>query len=63
MIVWIASYPKSGNTFLRILLAEYMFGNFNSEYNFSTLSKIDMFPNLFLFNPLLDDSIIKNLND
>jgi len=63
MIVWIASYPKSGNTFLRILLAEYMFGNFNSEYNFSTLSKIEMFPNLFKFNPLLNDNIIRNLND
>ena len=29
MIVWVASYPKSGNTFLRILLSNYLYGNLN----------------------------------
>ena len=31
MILWIASYPKSGNTYMRALLASYFFtqdGNF-----------------------------------
>ena len=28
-IVWIASYPRSGNTFLRLLLANYFVGRFN----------------------------------
>ena len=34
MIVWLASYPKSGNTFVRSLLSSYIFskdGNFNFE--------------------------------
>ena len=32
MIVWLASYPKSGNTYLRALLSGYLFskdGNFD----------------------------------
>jgi len=63
MIVWIASYPKSGNTFLRILLAEYLYGDFSSSYNFTSLSKIEMFPNLFRFNPLLHDKIAGSIQD
>lgn len=63
MIVWIASYPKSGNTFLRILLAEYLYGDLSTRYNFSSLNKIEMFPNLFRFNPLLDDKIVSNIKD
>ena len=63
MIVWIASYPKSGNTFLRILLAEYLYGDFSSSYKFSSLSKIEMFPNMFRFNPLLDDNIAGSIQD
>ena len=34
MIIWLASYPKSGNTFVRSLLSSYIFskdGNFNFE--------------------------------
>jgi len=61
MIVWVASYPKSGNTFLRILLSDYMYGDLNKEYNFSNLNKIEMFPNLFRYYPLVDEKIISNL--
>ena len=34
MIFWLASYPKSGNTYLRALLAAYFFtkeGNFDFD--------------------------------
>jgi len=63
MIVWVASYPKSGNTFLRILLSDYMYGDLDKEYNFSNLSKIEMFPNLFRYYPLIDEKIIDNLSE
>lgn len=42
MILWIASYPKSGNTWLRALLSSYYFskdGSFNQEF----LKMIDQF--------------------
>ena len=43
MIFWIASYPKSGNTWLRALLSSYYFsedGTFDQKY----LKMIDQFP-------------------
>ena len=43
MIFWIASYPKSGNTWLRALLSSYYYskdGFFNQKF----LKKIDQFP-------------------
>ena len=43
MIIWIASYPKSGNTWLRALLSSYYFstdGLFNQKF----LKMIDQFP-------------------
>ena len=43
MIIWIASYPKSGNTWLRALLSSYFFSE-NGEFNFEMLKKIDSFP-------------------
>ena len=63
MIVWVASYPKSGNTFLRILLSDYLYGDLNSVFDFSNLSKIEMFPNLFRYNPLLDEKIINDIKE
>ena len=43
MIIWIASYPKSGNTWLRSLLASYFFSK-KGEFDFSLLDKIKQFP-------------------
>ena len=63
MIVWVASYPKSGNTFLRILLSDYLYGDLNVPFDFSNLSKIEMFPNLFRYNPLLDEKIINDIKE
>ena len=42
MIIWIASYPKSGNTWLRSLLSSYLFSN-KGTFNFQLLKKIDQF--------------------
>ena len=33
MIIWVASYPKSGNTWIRSLLSSYLFSS-NGEFNF-----------------------------
>ena len=48
MIIWLASYPKSGNTLLRSILATYFFSN-NGEFKFEHLYKIDQFPSLHHF--------------
>lgn len=45
MIIWLASYPKSGNTLLRSILATYFFSE-NGEFKFEHLYKIDQFPSL-----------------
>jgi len=43
MIIWIASYPKSGNTWLRALLSSYFY-SINGEFKEHLLKKIDQFP-------------------
>ena len=43
MIIWLASYPKSGNTWLRALLTSYYYSK-NGEFNFKLLPKISGFP-------------------
>ena len=41
--MWLASYPKSGNTWLRALLTAYFYSE-NGIFNFDILSKIYQFP-------------------
>ena len=48
MIIWIASYPKSGNTWLRALLSTYFFSN-DGTFHDSLLKNIDQFPTLKYF--------------
>ena len=43
MIIWIASYPKSGNTWLRSLISSYLYSK-NGEFNFNLLKNIRQFP-------------------
>ena len=43
MIIWLASYPKSGNTLLRSLLGTYFFSP-NGEFDFKYIYKIQQFP-------------------
>ncbi len=45
MIIWIASYPKSGNTYLRSFLASYYFSE-DGKFSFEQLLKIHQFPNM-----------------
>ena len=48
MILWIASYPKSGNTFVRSMLASYFFSK-DGSYDFSLIKNIKQFPHGGLF--------------
>jgi len=43
MIIWIASYPKSGNTWLRALISTYFFSK-DGTFDDSLLKNIDQFP-------------------
>ncbi len=43
MIIWIASYPKSGNTWLRAMLSAYFYSN-NGNFSFDLLDNIKEFP-------------------
>ncbi len=51
MIIWLASYPKSGNTFLRSLLSSYFFTN-DGVFNFEVLNTIKQFPHYSLFKKI-----------
>ena len=51
MIIWLASYPKSGNTLVRSMLSAYNFSN-TGEFNFELLKNIKQFPNRNIFNYL-----------
>ena len=47
-IVWITSYPKSGNTWIRAFLSDYLFSE-NKDFEFSLLHNIEKFPKKRLF--------------
>ncbi len=48
MIIWIASYPKCGNTWVRSLLSAYYFTK-DGEFNFNLLKNIKQFPSKDFF--------------
>ena len=51
MIIWLASYPKSGNTLLRSILASYFFSK-DGNFNFNHLNFINQFPIISQFSKL-----------
>ena len=53
MIIWIASYPKSGNTWIRALVATYLYAIKEGEFNFDLLKTIPKFTQDKYFSPLL----------
>ena len=64
MIIWLASYPKSGNTFVRSLLSSYIFSK-NGDFNFELLNNIKQFPDNSLFKEIgvdinNEDEMFKN---
>ena len=57
MIIWIASYPKSGNTYIRSFLSAYYFSK-DGTFDFDLLNNIKQFPNTEFF-----DTNIKDLDE
>ena len=60
MIIWLASYPKSGNTWLRFIILSLLFGN-KTEINLDHLKSIEQFPSKSQFTGLELD--ITNLRE
>jgi len=60
MFIWLASYPKSGNTLLRSMLAGYFFST-DGIYNFNLIKNIKQFPHGGMFKKMGID--IKNHNE
>ncbi|WP_440655808.1 sulfotransferase domain-containing protein [Candidatus Pelagibacter sp. HIMB1509] len=54
MIIWLASYPKSGNTYVRAFLSAYYFSD-NGQFDFNLISNIDQFPHEKYFNQKVDN--------
>jgi hypothetical protein len=48
MFIWLASYPKSGNTLVRSMLSAYFFSQ-DGNYNFQLIKNIKQFPHGGLF--------------
>ena len=61
MIVWISSYPKSGNTWIRTFISTYYLSS-NDKFDFNMLKNIQQFPHEKFFNKKITDinSAIKN---
>ena len=51
MIIWLASYPKSGNTLLRSILSSYLYSK-DGSFEFNNLDNITQFPLTEHFLPL-----------
>ena len=57
MIIWLASYPKSGNTWLRSIICSLIYSK-DGKFNFNLLSNIKQFPVASQF-----ENFTKNLTD
>ena len=54
MIIWCASYPKSGNTWIRAIIASLIYSE-DGIFNFNLLKKVGQFPRRYHFKELTDD--------
>ena len=60
MIIWIASYPKSGNTWIRSLLCAYLFSK-DGKFNFDLLKNINQFSSKNLLSDSMNSFVEKCL--
>ena len=58
MILWIASYPKSGNTWIRALISTYLYSN-KENFEFKLLQKIPKFIQEKFISPVADLNELK----
>ena len=62
MIVWITSYPKSGNTWVRAFLSAYLYTS-DGKFNFNLLDKIKEFPEHNIINKFMNGNNFHNLKE
>ena len=53
MIIWIASYPRSGNTWIRSLVTTHLYLD-NNKSVFENIKKITNFPNILHFKGIFE---------
>ena len=53
MIIWIASYPRSGSTWIRALVSTYLFSEKENKV-FDNIKKIINFPNINHFKGIFE---------
>jgi len=58
MILWITSYPKSGNTWIRALISTYLYSN-KENFEFKLLQKIPKFIQEKFISPVVDLNELK----
>jgi hypothetical protein len=54
MIIWLTSYPKSGNTWVRSIVAALMYTD-DGVFNFDLFKRIRQFPNIKYFKTFTND--------
>tara|TARA_B100001173_G_C15891443_1_gene505814 strand:+ start:40 stop:882 length:843 start_codon:yes stop_codon:yes gene_type:complete len=54
MIIWLASYPKSGNTWIRSMVSSLLYSD-DGVFDFSLIKKIDQFPEKKFFKDFVKD--------
>ena len=59
MIIWIASYPKSGNTWVRSFLSAYYFSK-DGIFDIKNLTRIEDYPNKQFFSQTVKEGEIHN---
>lgn len=59
-IIWISSYPKSGNTWMRFFLSNYFYNKKKIESDFQIINKIDKFPPYKLLQQHITEDEINN---
>ena len=62
MIVWLSSYPKSGNTWIRSFLSTYL-NTSDGIFNLSLLDSIKEFPDHNILNKYMDNKNFHNLGE
>lgn len=55
MIIWLASYPKSGNTWVRSIISSLLFSKDGNVKDFRHLKNIDQYPTKKYFNGLVQN--------
>ena len=60
MIIWLASYPKSGNTWLRSIISSLLYSK-DGNFDFELLKKIRQFPEKQFFKDIMTD--FNNFNE